>query len=506
MRFPILPSAVLATLLALPTVSPAAPQKDGWPFGATTAFEKRDLFNLGPLGAKASDEINGEPERGATGRRSVQLDPGAGGPDVGPERLKIEILFPGGPAATAGLQVGDVLIGAGGKKFNKGSFEPLADGIVKAMSDTSDGVLKLQIERDGKKENLEVTLPAMGKAFSKPTTDKGRAPVIERSLAWLAERQRPDGGFPETLGGATGAVVATSVAGLAWIAGGSNLENGPHAGNLATAWKFVVENAGKQGPLPKGDANWNQENWAWVHAGIFLGELYAQSPNDDLESGLETVKDGILRGVETTGGFGHGPGGPNALGYVELNIMTGLALSGLGMCQRAGLEVDEDIVKSMMEYIDASSSGGGVGYSTNDGQVGQGNIGRSAITWLGYRNLGLGKSKMGKSLGSYVKGNVDAYMDGHASLMQHILFAGVAAQAQGGGAEKSYWSAIERDMILAMGPDGSFQPRPWAESISMASNSDVSFGDVWTTACWSIVLACKPDKEGTRGLPVWLAK
>lgn len=495
---------LLLSLILLAIAPPAAPQADTWPFGATAAFEKRDLYNLGPLGAKASDAIEGEPERAGTGGRTVRTDPGAEGPDDGPTQLKIEILYPGGPAASAGLQVGDIVVGAARKSFDKGAFAPLAGGIVKAMAKAEGGTLELRVVRGGKSMKVDVALPAMGKEFKKPTSEKARVPALMRSLDWLADRQEESGGFPETLGGSTGAVVATSVAGLAWLAGGSSLDSGPHAAHLAKARSFVVQNVGKRGPRPDSDANWNQENWAWVHAGIFLGELHGRSPSAELLAELETIKAGILRGVEESGGFGHGPGGPNALGYVELNIVTGLALSGLGMCQRAGCEIDEGALEKITAYIEASSGGGGVGYSTREGQVGQGNIGRSAITWLGYRNLGLGKSKMAKAMGAYVKRNVQGYMDGHASLMQHVLFAGVAAQALGGKAEKAYWSAIERDMVLAMGPDGSFQPRPWSESLSMASNSDVSFGDVWTTACWAIVLGCKPDKKGTRGLGLWL--
>jgi hypothetical protein len=186
--------------------------------------------------------------------------------------------------------------------------------------------------------------------------------------------------------------------------------------------------------------------------------------------------------------------------------MSGLALSALGMCAKAGIELDEDKVASIQAYLEASSSGGGVGYSTKEGQIGQGNIGRSAIAWLGYRNVGDGKAKFTKALGGYVKANVDRYLDGHASLMQHILFAGVAAQAHSGGVEKAYWATAGRDLVLALSPDGSFQPRPFSESLAMASNSDVTFGDTWTTACWAIVLGCKPDKKGERGLPAWMAK
>jgi hypothetical protein len=80
----------------------------------------------------------------------------------------------------------------------------------------------------------------------------------------------------------------------------------------------------------------------------------------------------------------------------------------------------------------------------------------------------------------------------------------VAAHAHGKRAQKAYWEAAERDMVLARAPDGSLQPRPWHESLQMASNSDVTFGEVWTTAAWAVVLACAPEKDGRPGLPAWM--
>ena len=38
----------------------------------------------------------------------------------------------------------------------------------------------------------------------------------------------------------------------------------------------------------------------------------------------------------------------------------------------------------------------------------------------------------------------------------------------------------------------------------MGSNSDVTFGQVWTTAAWAVVLGCEPVKEGRPGLPFWM--
>ena len=40
----------------------------------------------------------------------------------------------------------------------------------------------------------------------------------------------------------------------------------------------------------------------------------------------------------------------------------------------------------------------------------------------------------------------------------------------------------------------------------MKSNSDVSFGQVWTTAAWTVVLVSEPTKDGVVGFPAWTGR
>jgi hypothetical protein len=314
--------------------------------------------------------------------------------------------------------------------------------------------------------------------------------------------------------------VQTSLAGLAWLAGGSDLENGPHKDNVKGAMDFVIANVGGGrglgfgggdgggGTSDGGDApsgpSWDQSNWGYAHAAIFLGELHQRTSTAELKEALIDCGRTLARRQEKTGGWAHGPGGPNALGYVELNIVSGLALCGIGLAGQAGYEVPEDVIEKAEEYLSGSGGGdGGVAYSHKSGQRGQGNIGRTAGAWLGFVDLGLGSSKWAKKMGKYVTSHAGETFRGHASLMQHVLLAGVAAHALGGKARAEYWSQNIEELTIARAPDGSFQPRPWHESLSIGSNSDVSFGQVWTTAAWAIVLGCEPSGDRV-GLPAWM--
>jgi hypothetical protein len=101
-----------------------------------------------------------------------------------------------------------------------------------------------------------------------------------------------------------------------------------------------------------------------------------------------------------------------------------------------GYTVDKKVVDKLIDYLEASAGqGGGVGYAASEGQRGMGNIGRTAGAWLGAQSLGLRDREFVKKMASYTEENIANIMGGHASLMQHILLAGVAAKALGADAE-----------------------------------------------------------------------
>ena len=506
----------LAALLALPahawTDDAATPLGDTWPFGAAaqqSGFRGLDLYNLGLLGAKAGDaevprKVPG-PMQGGRQRREVER----GGHDHGPLRLRVDIVLPEGPAAKADLRADDVIVGVGGRPFKESSLAELAEALRKAEAGGSKGVVTLLVERQKVRgrTKIKVPLPQGGKAAKRPTEGAGRERLIAPALAWLADQQDGGGGFRQTLSGTNGAVVRVALAGLAWLGGGSDLEQGPYKDKIERAVTFIESNLSRMGgrmPTGEGGASWDQSNWGYAHAAIFLGELWRRTPNEQVRDLLHACGKQLAETQEASGGWAHGPGGPNALDYLELNIVSGLALCGLGMARQAGWELPESVVEKADTYLTLSGAGGGISYSAANNSGG--NIGRTAGCWLGYLALGHGKSALGKRMAAYVKRNAGRVLGGHASLMQHILLAGVAAEAQGGAARKAYWKTAERDLLLARSPDGSFQPRPWHESKN-STNSDVTFGEVWTTAAWACVLVAPPSKDGKRpGLPAWTGK
>lgn len=467
-------------------------------------MEKKDLWNLGLLGVKAWDADREEPGPRQGGTRRIQSS-GERGPDVGPERLLVKALHPKGPARAAGLALGDVIVGVNGKPFRDGSLDPLADALMAAESGRNKGRVELVVERttQGKPEKLDIDckIERGVKGKTDPFDDKVAKDITSAACTFLAEKQQSDGGFPQTLGGQNGAIVQTSLAGLAWLASG-DARFGPQ---IAKASEFVTSHLGKQDALSAAlggsGSNWDQTTWGYSHAGMFLGQLALTRNDKSLLPKLKEIAKVLQERQEASGGFAHGPGGVNALGYLELNILGGYVLLALSVLEQAGCEVDAKIVGKLAAYLEASgSSDGGVGYSTAPGQKGSGNIGRTAVAWMGMEGLGRGREPWCQKMRNYVTKNAHQYLEGHASLMQHIMLGGMAAQALQGSAWKTYERSLARDLVLARAPDGSMQPRPWHESLLMESNSDVSMGEVWTTASWAIVVAAQGfGKKG--GLP-----
>ncbi|MCB9889264.1 MAG: hypothetical protein H6836_06775 [Planctomycetes bacterium] len=507
-----------AALLACSPSELAAQRRRGaksenWPFGLSPAqasdpmVHKRDLFNLGMIGAKAWDATRKEPAAlRSSGRRQFRNDSKSDG-DAGPTKLVVRALLGGAPAQRAGLQLGDEIVGIGQQKFDKGCFQPFADALTKAEAET--GVVVLDVLRAGKQIAVTVKLKKGGKEFSEPTKGKARDKILAAALQWLAEHQEGDGGYPATLGGMNGRVVNACLAGLAWLAGGSTARAGKYRTNIHKAEEFVVRGLwAKDTSTPSGaGANWDQSTWRLAYASLFLGELLQTGKNPKLRATLQKIADELAARQEVSGGYGHGPGGKNALGYIELNILGALVMSGLGQAKQAGCKIADPAIQKLDAYLQASAGeDGGVGYADGPGQKGMGNIGRTAAAWLGAVGLGRRADPWTKKMEGYVRAHVADVMHGHASLMQHITLAGVAAKALGSDAEAAYWKVMQRDMTLARAPDGSLQSRPWHESLLMESNTDVSMGEVWTTASWAIVLGAEAVKAKKGGLPGWCGK
>lgn len=467
-----------------------------------------DTFNLGALGAE------GFPVGRKEGK-SLNLPKDTLG-------IRIMVVPDGTPAAAAGLQVEDILVGtARGMFLKKG--DPIYTLIehLELTAGAKNGVLKLMLLRAGKQTTVDVAVPYLGKHSSTcPLACERCDKITAESLAFLAKGQNEDGSFEAGSGGINGKVVVTSWCGLAFLASGSTTKEGPYAENIKKAAHYVAENCGKEeswpgmggggggdgnggtgtgngggGPVGPGGkkANWNQTNWPLAIAPWFLCEVANQNKEDaELLAKLKEIAAQLVKNQERSGGWAHGPGGPNALNYVELEIVSNYALAALGMIRRLGIDVPQEPIDKGLLYVEATSAGdGGVGYSTREGQQGMGDPGRTAGAIVAFARLNAKTRPFFKKMGSFLKSHIEGVPFGHVSPVMHFLATACACQDLTPEFWAQFMGLFHLEIMAARRPDGSFSARPTEETAQLHSNSDRDMGPYWTTGCYLIILQIK---------------
>ncbi|MEK7466967.1 MAG: DUF6288 domain-containing protein [Planctomycetota bacterium] len=450
--------------------------------------EGTDAFNLGVLGAEGLPIKKPDEE--------LKLPRGA-------VAIKVTKVLEGGPAIEAGLQANDLIVSVGGQflttKHMLAVYQLVA--AMEAVSSTKKAETTLTVIREGKAQILKLKLPALGPHAANCPTGCGRCEkLIEDSLKILTGLQDADGAFPIGIGGQNGKVAVSSLAGLAFIANGSTTKEGPFADNLARAAKWVTEKCGKEDDFggverPRGGANWNQTNWSLAYGCLFLCEIYRLEPTPELEQRLTEIMQTIEKNQEASGGWAHGPGGPNALKYLELQIVGNFELAALGALRKVGFKPSQEVIDKGVAYMISTSGGdGGIGYSANPGQQGNGDPGRTALGAWAFGLLGMQAHPFYAKMGSYFKRTMEDLPNGHVSPIQHYTSAAFACMHLGPAHWKEFIGIFRLEILAARRPDGTFSARPTEESVAMHNNTDRELGPGWTTASYALILQVPKGK------------
>ena len=469
--------AVLA-LIALPAAAqmPPMPGQEG-----------KDAFNLGMLGAE------GLPVKKPA--EELKLPRGTVG-------IEVTAVLDGAPGKEGGLQVGDLIVGVGSAFLTK-KMDPvyvLVD-LLEQASSKKDAQVTLSVVRDGKPQAVKLKLPNLGAHSANCPVGCARCEKLtEESLQFLAGQQGADGSFPVGLGGVNGKVAVTSLAGLAMLASGSTTKEGAYADNIQRAAAWVAEHCGKEdafgpGERPTGGANWNQTNWAYGYGTLFLCEIYRLDPTPELQTKLEEFMDTISRNQEASGGWAHGPGGPNALNYVELQIVGNFMLEALGALRKAGFKPSQATIDRGVAYAMSTSGGdGGIGYSDQPGQKGMGDPGRTAGCIWAFALLDLQKHPFYARMSSFFHRSMEGLPDGHVSPVMHFTSSAFACMHLGATFWKEFIALFRLEILAARRPDGTFTARPTTETAALHTNTDRTLGDVWTTASYALILQLPKGK------------
>ena len=428
---------------------------------AAQGFDRggEDAFNLGALGAEGVKQDNA---------------------------IKVTDVLKDGAAEKGGLRKDDVITHLNDAAFpnNRDPIFYLYEFLEKATQ-AKNAKTSFTVTRGGKSERIVVTIPYLGKhAASCPKKCKRCEAMTEQSLNYLVERQRDDGSWESGMNNHQSIVAVTSLCGMALLMGGK------HDGGVMKAADWVAENvlaADRMGGMGGGGGNWNQENWQLGYGGVFLTQIYMRTKDAKLTGVLERVAAKIAANQEKSGGWAHGPGGPNALGYTELEIMSNWMLAALGLMQQAGIEASRETIERGMKYVEECMAGdGGIGYS--DSNKGMGDAGRTSGAVWAFQCLKADGGALSKKMINYYTARMEKITDGHVSPVMHYMTGGLASHKIGGGAWNKFMDVFRTEFMGARRPDGSFSARPTEESQMMRNNTDRGMGDDWTTATYLIVL------------------
>ncbi|MDQ7778891.1 MAG: DUF6288 domain-containing protein [Planctomycetota bacterium] len=462
------------------------------------AYAADDAFNLGPLGAEGLPTTPGDV-------KEVPALKGLAG-------LRVTAVHVDGPGEKAGMKRGDIIIGVGRSMLPKKKYPVYAlMEIMELVLTTDSARADLIVLRDGKQMILKTQLESLGKHGRNCPIECERCDKLAAaSLEYLAKTQQKDGSFTTRFGGTNGSVVVTCICGLAFLASGSTPLSGPYADSIVRCKEYIVANCGKElfPDLMKG-ANWSQVNWPLGYTACFLAEYNAHDPTPELLAKLEELATSIERNQEASGGWAHGPGGPNALGYTDFAKVSQWCLAGLGACKKSGVTVSETVIAKGIEYfLQCSSGDGGVGYSPQPGQKGMGDPGRTGGAVFAFAMCDQKNHAFFKKMAGYFKTNMGDIPDGHVSPVMHFMSSALACSHLDQSCWTKLFETFRFEFVAARRLDGSFSARPTQESTALHSNNDRSMGYAWTTGSYLVtlllqkghlrLLAGKPSTGGKR--------
>ena len=320
-------------------------------------------------------------------------------------------------------------------------------------------------------------------------TDLERRTAAVDAVNLLSAKLRDDGlSHPS---GENGQVVVYSTAGLAFLATGSSLSEGPYRREIAKCFRFVRDNAGV---YTWEDKAWDQTTWGLAHATIFLAHLHRKATAQQqvvIERELDRCVKLLVEAQADSGGWCHGQHDvDNALMYRDLVGTTNLALFALGLAKQEGVEVPRETLVAALKYILASTEDGHVGYSLAKSHPGYAEPGRNAGAMLAFLSVGADRLKQYPAMRRYFNANVDQQLnEAHGSAQLALLQAAWVSHLLGEEQWDRFWDRLGPSMLRRQDEDGAFIPPEGKESITESGDR--------ATATFALILLLPEGRLGT---------
>jgi len=310
--------------------------------------------------------------------------------------------------------------------------------------------------------------------------------AIGRGLEYLRKTQRPDGSWLNQGGYGTYPAVMTSLAGMAFLAGGSTPESGPYARSVTKAMNYILRVANPNDGLIAGPGAEYRSMYGHGFSMLFLAQCYGMDISKDYE---KRIKKALDKAVELTAKaqskkHGGSPGGGwiyTPSGRSDEGSVTVTQLQALRACRNAGIKVPNSTIDRAVAYLKyCQRPDGGICYSARSRGSSRPPISAAAIACFYaagvYDRAAGGKgseAEMVEKLVKYCKQKaMPEQSSGHYFYMQFYMAQGM--YQRGGKDWKDYFPRIKTRLLGMQSPDGSW-------------NGD-SVGTTYGTAIATIIL------------------
>jgi len=312
--------------------------------------------------------------------------------------------------------------------------------------------------------------------FDEVTAEQQAA--VKRGLEYLARSQTRSGSL-----GPQAPLAFTSLAGLAWMAGGSTPTRGPYAANVMNALKYVLRCSSRPtGYINEGATRGAGGSGMHGHgyALLFLSELYGMCGEVSDSLGDDSVKEAITKAVQVTERAQHSSGGwtydPKPEGHEGSVTVT--QVQALRSARNIGVNVSAKKIDLGISYIRKSTAADGtIMYS-----LGQGAHSTYPLTAAGacvYAYFGLYDDPLGQKC---MKACFDFVMGKRASQYAHFEYYAIFYAAQAcffmKRKDSRYWTEgyakLRRQLLTSQGKNGA-----WTGD---------GYDGTYATACATLVL------------------
>ncbi len=286
--------------------------------------------------------------------------------------------------------------------------------------------------------------------------------AVQKGLLWLSRNQNPSGSY----GSGNAPVATTSIAAMAFLAGGHHPGRSLYGENVKKALGFILKNSARSGYINEGAQRGVGGSGMHGHgyATMFLAECYGvtqETPELDTESLKERLT-AAIRVIEQSqapnGGWNYDPNPSYDEGSVTVTQVQALRAA-----RNAGIKVGMKTIEKAVEYIDKSTDASGqTRYSLTSGghtSFALTAAGMSVLNFLGaYQNPKIKKgidfvltsvpggggnnANMGAWGGWYFYGN---------------YYATLATYQAGGPAWEKWWPSISRDLARTQHVTGAWK-------------------------------------------------